>query len=39
MIDTESSEVCGGVELGIQANDEPNISLGEVGEDVLERAR
>ena len=39
MVDTESSEVCGGVELGIQTNDEPDIAPGEVGEDVLERAR
>lgn len=30
MVDAESSEVCGGVELGIQTDDESNVTLGEV---------
>ena len=36
MVDTESSEVCGRVEFGVQTDDESDVALGEVGENVLE---
>lgn len=39
MVNAESGEVCRGVEFGIQTDNESDITLGEVREDVLKRAR